>query len=102
SLYDHWSAHGTRLYSPQNDPFQQRLKIHGSVGVYEYVSDRAFFNVDVHAHEQLPGSAPQELFFFAVGWWPLTAFKAPVPVPGAVEVLSDVARSDKYVLRPDQ
>jgi hypothetical protein len=102
AFYEHWSAHGTSLYRPGDDPFQQRLQIQDTVGLCEYVSNRAYFRLDVRPHEQLPGSAPQELFFFAVGWWPLSAFKAPEPLPGMAEVLKDVAASNKYILHPEQ
>jgi hypothetical protein len=100
SLFSHWSAKQTRLYIPEQDPLQQRLIINGDTAITEYAADRAFKRSQMRG--QLPGSAPREIMFLALGWWPFKEWRTPQLVPGTAVVLPDVATSLEYRARSEQ
>lgn len=102
SFFFHWSAKGSELNRPDDDVFQQRLKIGDGIAVNEYPCDRAFVSAPMPLRAPLPGTIPGEIIFFVLGWWPLDSIKPPQAIPGAATTYSEIAASDDYVLHPAQ
>lgn len=98
----HWSAKGNRSYPWEDDPLQQRLRLSGSRGVIEHPVDRSYSTVRMKPGDPLPGTAPSELLFFVLGWWPTRAIALPKTTIGAAVVFAQIARSEDYVVRPFQ
>jgi hypothetical protein len=97
--YYHWSTKGSQDYGWRNDPGQQRLTMDGPNVVNEHVWDRSFEVVPSRTGAPLPGTAPQELLWFALGWWPFERRSAPRLLDTPV-VFREVAASSSYVVRP--
>jgi hypothetical protein len=99
--YFHFSAKGTYFRTPAHDPIQQRLRLHDGAGVIERPFERSFERVTSPPDAPLPGSAPRELLFLVLGWWPLTHVRTPTNghVPA---VIPDIVASPHYRVRPRQ
>jgi hypothetical protein len=100
--YYHWSTKGTLAFNWRNDPLQQRFTINAVSAINEYSGSRSFYVVPLAADKPLPGTAPQEMLFAVLGWWPFAKRPAPLLVDGSPCVLRDVARSLNYAVSPLQ
>jgi hypothetical protein len=98
----HWGAHGTDRYGWSDDPYQQRLIISGPSAVIEFPAIRSFHEFTMKPPDPLPGTAPQELIFVALGLWPFPSRPAPHLADGTPCDLREVAASAAYHLAPKQ
>lgn len=96
-----WNAHGTPYYSWQQDPIQQRLTVNGSSAIGEYPFQREFHRALIKDDDPLPGSAPHDLLFIALGWWPFEKRSQPI-LNGIPLVLPGIAASRSYKVLPKQ
>ena len=100
--YYHYSAKHTDEYSWHEDPLRQRLIINGACVVSERPFDRMFRIRRLNPKDGLPGTAPEEFLFMALGWWPLREWAPPKRLPNGPCVLRDVVHSGGYAVREAQ
>jgi hypothetical protein len=96
-----WGGHGASDLPWQEDPFQQRLTVHGASAVSEHPFNREFLVITFQLQQGLPGTAGNDIIFPALGWWGLD--QIPSPKWGdAPAALAEVAREPAYsVVRRD-
>jgi hypothetical protein len=94
----HWSTKGTSLYSWQDDPLQQRLILTRDLVTIEYPNDLAYRVISLPENGPLPGTAPLELLWAALGWWPFDKRPAPLIQDDVPTALSQIIQSSKYVM----
>lgn len=94
----HWSTHGADGLAWRDDPFQQRLIISGISGVIEHPFNRVFSQFQQKAGIPLPGTAPLEFVFTALGWWSLDNWLPPSTdsLGEAPTALIAIAKSPRY------
>ncbi|MDP9173831.1 MAG: hypothetical protein M3O30_08195 [Planctomycetota bacterium] len=102
--YFSWGGHGTMNYAWREDPFQQRLFVKAGKAISERPFNRQYLSQKLDAGLPLPGTAPRELIFLSLGWWPLDLDKVAPPkmVRDGPVTIPDIARTPGYVVRPMQ
>lgn len=98
----HFNAHGAPSCMWQDDPFQQRLSINGSSAIVEHPFDRTYSVVLLPVRASLPGTAPNEPLFVALGWWGLRDRPMPMVTSNTAAPLAAIAHSSRYRLRPSK
>jgi hypothetical protein len=99
--YLHWNAKGSDGFDWLDDPQQQRLIIHDDVVHNEFVLERCYTTDRRQATgDGLPGTAPNEMLFAALGWWPFEKWSSPRLAGDAPAALIDIASSEHYFVRP--
>jgi len=101
-LYFHWNAHGTLGLEWEDDPLQQRFIMGSSFVVADRPPQRSYIYMTWAPEDPLPGTAPNEFLFVALGWWPFPKRPPPTLFDGAAAVLPAIASSADYRVRPDQ
>jgi hypothetical protein len=101
-LYFHWNAHGTVGLEWKQDPLQQRFIIGSDFVVADRPPKRVYTFLTSPPDERLPGTAPLEFLFVALGWWPFEKRPSPMLFDGAPAVLPAIAASEKYRVLPEQ
>lgn len=101
-LYFHWNAHGTPGLEWEEDPLQQRFIMGSGVVVADRPPKRIYTFLTLSPDDGLPGTAPYEFLFVALGWWPFEKRRPPTLFDGAPCVLPAIAASEEYRVHPDQ
>jgi len=98
----HWGSHGTAGLDWRDDPLQQRLVLTSSMAVAERPLHRSFHSLSLAPHSPLPGSAPGEFLFLALGWWQFDKRPPPAMLGDVYSVFPAIARTPRYVANPRQ
>lgn len=97
-----WSRKGTQEYGWRDDPLQERLFVGSVQAVVEHPMSRCFSVVPMKPDDPLPGTAPSELLFAALGWWPFAHRPGPRFLNGNPVVWKDVVVQSGYTVRHEQ
>ena len=101
-LYFHWNAHGIPGLEWQEDPLQQRFIMGSGFIVADRPPQRSYTFLTSAPDDPLPGTAPFEFLFVALGWWPFEKRPSPTLFDGAPAVLPAIVASEEYRVHPEQ
>lgn len=101
NLFSHETAHGSDQLPWEKDPRRRHCIVENNQVFDYWVTNRAYNKTPRwKPNAPLPGSMPGEPIIQDTGIWPLTARKAPTR-DGHPIMLCDVAKSDKFSVRPE-